>query len=312
MRRRDFLSNAAFAATALPFSTGLSRLFAADGNAKKILFFTRSQGFEHSPIKFDDNGECPAGKVLSRVGKELGFEVITTKDGTVFDDDLSQYAAFVFYTSGNLDQEGGDGQNPMTEQGVQNFLDAVRGGAGLLGFHSATDTWRTGTGYENDPYYATKEYIRVLGGEFITHGQQQEATVEIVDDSLPSLKARKPSCRMYDEWYANKNFAPDMHVLASLQTAGMENTGPNQCYDRPAFPCVWARKEQKGVALYCAFGHNDSFWSDGEADDLLSDLLKVAVGQVEVSMEPNLARSCPGANILQNSWFNGLENKSDG
>lgn len=311
MRRRVFLANAAFAAAALPFVPAVSRLFAAENSSKKILFFSRSQGFEHSPIKFDDQGECPAGKALSKLAKELGYEIVSTKDGKVFDGDLSQYAAFIFYTSGNLLSEGGDGQNPITADGFGNFLNAVRNGTGFLGFHSATDTCKNNTGFKVDPYYETTEYVRMIGGEFIVHGDQQEASVEIVDDVLPSLKARKPLWRVHEEWYANKNFAPEMHVLASLQTADMKKDGHNKCYDRPAFPCIWCRKEKKGTVLYCALGHKDEFWTNGEFDDLISDLVKCAVGQIAISTEPNLTRSCPGANMLQNSWVKGLVNSSD-
>ncbi len=311
MRRRDFLTASALAATALPFASTLSQLFAAENGAKKILLFSRSQGFEHSPIKFDENGDCLAAKKLGALAKELGYELVSTKDGSVFDGDLSQYAAFVFYTSGNLDQEGGDGQNPISAEGMKNFFKAVREGVGFLGFHSATDTFRLGTGYKVDPYYEQTEYVRLLGGEFIVHGEQQEATVEIHDESFPSLAVRKPSYRWHEEWYANKNFAPDMHVLASVQTADMKKEGHNKCYDRPAFPCIWARKEKEGVVLYCAFGHNDSFWNDGQSDDLLSDLLKAAVGQIQISTEPNLKRCCPQADMLQNSWIKGLVNTSD-
>ncbi len=311
MRRRDFLASAALTAAALPFASTLSKAFAAEGNAKKILLFSRSQGFEHSPIKFDENGNCVAGTKLAELAKKLGYELVSTKDGKVFDGDLSQYAAFIFYTSGDLDKEGGDGQNPISEEGVKNFMSAIRGGTGFLGFHSSTDTWRKNTGFKVDPYFETTEYIRMQGGEFIIHGEQQEATVEVVDDSLPSLKKRTPSWRHHDEWYANKNFAPEMHVLLSLQTADMKHTERNQCYDRPAFPCLWYREEKKGPVLYCAFGHNDVFWTDSANDDLLSDLIQVAVGEIKVSNEPNLTRSCPGANMLQNSWVKGLKNTSD-
>ena len=311
MRRRDFLTASALATTAFPFSSAISQLFANESNAKKILFFTRSQGFEHSPVKADENGECLAGNTLKRLAKEIGYEVEVTKDGKVFDGDLTQYAAFVFYTTGELDKEGGDGQNPMSEEGVKKYLEAIRSGVGFLGFHSATDTWRINTGMKVDPFYETTPYVRMIGGEFIVHGALQEATVEIHDDSLPSLKARKPSYRLHEEWYANKNFAPDMRVLASLQTADMNIEGGNKCYDRPAFPCIWTRKEKKGTVAYCAMGHKDEFWTNGEHDDLISDLLKVAVGLIEVSTEPNLTRVCPGANMLQNSWIKGLVNSSD-
>ncbi len=311
MRRRDFLTSTVLSAATTPFASTLSKLFAAENGGKKLLFFTRSQGFEHSPIKEDSEGNCIAGNVVKRLAKEIGYEVDVTKDGTVFDGDLSQYAAFIFYTSGNLDQEGGDGRKPMTQEGVQKFLESIQNGTGFLGFHSATDTWRSGTGMKVDAFFDTTPYVRMIGGEFIVHGDQQEATVEIHDDSLPSLVKRKPSYRLHEEWYANKNFAPDMRVLASLQTADMKTEGHNKCYDRPAFPCIWARKEKKGTALYCAMGHKDEWWQNGEHDDLISDLIKAALGMIEISTEPNLTRVCPGANMLQNSWIKGLVNTSD-
>ena len=307
MRRRDFLATTIAATT---FSLFPTMNFAQETTAKKILFYSRSQGFEHTPVKLDKNGDCVAGLALQRLGKELGYDVDCTKDGTIFDGDLDQYAAFIFYTSGDLDKEGGDGQKPMSKKGFENLQKAIRTGTGFLGFHSATDTWRHNTGYKNDAYYEMHEYIRLLGGEFISHGEQQEATIEIVDDTLPSLKKRT-NWRHFDEWYTNKNFAPDMHVLASLQTAGMKTNGHNGCYDRPAFPCIWTRNEKNGVVMYCALGHNDSFWSNGESDDLLIDLIKTVLGQIKVSETPNLTTSCPGANKLQNSWDKGLKNTSD-
>ena len=306
MRRREFLTYSAATAAALPFATALSQLLADDKAPKKILYFSRSQGFEHDPVKLGADGESVSDKALKRLGKELGVEVVCTKDGTVFDGDLSQYGAIIFYTSGDLDKDGGnDGGKAMTAQGVKNFYAAIRGGAGFLGFHSSTDTWRGNTGYKVDAFFDQPEYIRLQGGEFIIHGEQQEATVEVVDDVLPWSKGKK-SFRHHDEWYANKNFAPEMRVLMSLQTAGMKNKDHNKCYDRPAFPCVWARKEGAGTVLYCAFGHKNSFW-EGDFDALIGDLVRAALGEIKISTEPNLKTSCPGADMLQNEW-NGRSN----
>lgn len=310
MRRRDFLTASALTAATLPF-VSLSQLFAAEAGAKKILYYTRSQGFEHSPVKYDENGECVSAKTLQKLAKNLGYELVSTKDGSVFDDDLSQYAAFVFYTSGQLDQKGGDNATPISEQGLKNFFEAIRNGVGFLGFHSSTDTFNGHTGYKVDPFYERHEYIRMHGGEFIVHGEQQEATVEVFDTVLPSLANRDKEFRHFEEWYTQKNFAPDIHVIASMQTAGMKKEGHNKCYDRPAFPCIWSRREKKGRVLYCAFGHNDSFWSDGKFDDLITDLLKASVGQIEISDEPNLNLCCPNADMLQYDWIKGLVNTSD-
>ncbi|MDO5307954.1 MAG: ThuA domain-containing protein [Planctomycetia bacterium] len=311
MLRREFLATATFSLAALPLASSLSAVFGEETTSKKILYFTRSQGFEHDPVKLGKDGKSLSEKTLARLAKDRGYELVSTKDGDVFDGDLSGYSAFIFYTSGQLDQEGGDGHKPISAEGLQNLLSAIRGGTGFLGFHSSTDTWNRHTGYKVDPVYEQHEYILMHGGEFIVHGAQQEATVEVVDETLPSLKKREPSFRLHEEWYANKNFAPDMRVLASLQTAGMDNKDNNQCYDRPAFPCIWARREKKGPVAYCAMGHKMEFWSNGEFDDLIGDLIDVATGAIVVPTTPNLKQCCPGADMLQNSWRTGLVNTSD-
>ena len=133
MRRRDFLTASALTAATLPF-VSLSQLFAAEGGAKKILYYTRSQGFEHSPVKYDENGECVSAKTLQKLAKNLGYELVSTKDGSVFDDDLSQYAAFVFYTSGQLGIDPATGKLPegveaQARQALEN-LKAVLTAAG--------------------------------------------------------------------------------------------------------------------------------------------------------------------------------------
>src|SRR5262245_42740942 len=71
-------------------------LGAAD-KPKKVLFFTKSSGFEHDVVKRKGSELGLAEKTLIEVGKKHGFEVTATKDGTVFDGDLMAYDAFFFY-----------------------------------------------------------------------------------------------------------------------------------------------------------------------------------------------------------------------
>src|SRR5262245_6230536 len=81
---------------------------------RKILFFTKSSGFEHDPVK--RNGAVPSlsEAILSAVSRKYGFEVVATKDGRVFDGDLAQYDAFFFFTSGDLIEAGIDRMPPMS------------------------------------------------------------------------------------------------------------------------------------------------------------------------------------------------------
>lgn len=53
-------------------------------------------------------------------------------------------------------------------------------------------------------------YIAMLGGEFISHGHQQEARVKVVDSKLPGVQGAKAGFKIKAEWYSLKNFATDI------------------------------------------------------------------------------------------------------
>ncbi len=77
---------------------------AADDNNKnrllKVLFFSKSSGFEHDVVKRTGEGHSLSEATLTELGRTHGFDIIATKDGRVFDSDLSQYDAFFFFTTG--------------------------------------------------------------------------------------------------------------------------------------------------------------------------------------------------------------------
>src|SRR5579859_3793499 len=119
------------------FSTPTS---AADsGTAKRILFFSKSSGYEHSSIKRGPNGEpSPAEKVLEELGKKNHFEFTFSKDGTIFTpENLQKFDAFFFYTTGDLTTAGNDKNPPMSKEGKAAFLEAIHNGKGFIGTHSA-------------------------------------------------------------------------------------------------------------------------------------------------------------------------------
>ena len=64
---------------------------------KKILFFTKSSGFEHSVISWKDGQPGYAEKVLLMLGEKNGWEFAFSKDGSKFSKDyLAQFDAVFF------------------------------------------------------------------------------------------------------------------------------------------------------------------------------------------------------------------------
>ena len=297
MKRRDFLKTTVLGSTALAVP-GL--IFGNESVPKgKILYFDLSTEWEHPPTVDEEDGTSFSAKFM----KKFGYEVHATKDGSLFDGDLSEYQAFVFYTCGDL-HKAPEGKTGVSEAGRKNLMAAIRSGTGFVGIHSATDTWKTpGELYENQPIEQRTDYTNMIGGNFISHGEIQEATIRVVEPvELPSLKALgEMTFRHTDEWYTMKNFNADMHVLLVQETEGMKTDGRNACYNRPAFPMTWVRMEGQGRVAYTALGHDNERWETPLFQPVLSDLLDFVTGRIDLDLTPNIDKVCPQANVLQNN-----------
>ncbi len=216
MRRREFLA-ATSAAALSTFPLGWAQAQAAE--KQKILYFTRSVGFEHSPVGRKGTDLSFSEKLLKDLGAKHDVEVVCTKDGTVFDGDLEQFDCFAFYTCGDLTKaESKDGAPPMTASGKKRLLDAVAAGKGFVGFHSASDTFHS-AGQARENQTELDPYIAMLGGEFIVHGRQQKATMKVASPEFPGMDGVK-DFELLEEWYALKNFAKDLHVILVQETEG--------------------------------------------------------------------------------------------
>lgn len=291
--RRDLLKASAALAAASPFF--MQATSSAGPLARpKILFFTKSAGFEHSVVKREGDSPAYAERVLKEFAGEAGFDIEATKDGTVFDSNLDQYAAFFFYTTEDLTQAGNDKSPPMSKAGKQNLLDAVAAGKGFLGSHCASDTFHS-PGDRRKLQEIPDPYIAMLGGEFVSHGPQQEAIMRVVDSQFPGI-GKQAEFKLNEEWYSLKNFAADLHVLLVQETAGMKG----QDYVRPPYPATWARKHDKGRVFYTSMGHREDVWSNPLFQAIVIGGMRWATGQVDADVTPNLQAVTPHAIELPN------------
>ncbi|HEV3255996.1 MAG TPA: ThuA domain-containing protein [Gemmataceae bacterium] len=294
MNRREMLLQTGAAA----LTAGLSRFplgWAAGDDAPKrhILMYTRSQGFEHPVVKRENGKLSLAERIATKLGHKHNFDVTCTKDGAVFND-LSKYDAFWFETTGDLTQSGGDNEPPMTKEGKKALLKAIAAGKGFVGCHSASDTFHSaGERNENQPHDKQDPYIRMLGGEFIIHGDQQKTWMRVVDHHFPGTKDLK-DFEMMEEWYALKNFAPDLRVIFVQETKGMKG----EPYQRPPYPATWARMHHKGRVFFTSMGHREDVWESPTFQQVVLGGLSWAVGNVEADLAPNIKTAAPHASAL--------------
>jgi type 1 glutamine amidotransferase len=268
----------------------------------KVLFITKSSGFQHSPIKRERPDELAfAEKLLVELGRSHGYEVTCTKDASLLNDPrfLDQFDVLAFYSSGDLTTVGKEDQAPaMTPQAKANMLRAIENGKGVIGFHSATDTFHSPV--ENKPVVRPADgggadpFISMIGGEFTGHGSQQYATMKVVSHAFPGLEGLK-DFGFVEEWYAHHFLAPDMHVILVQDTTTMKNEKGERerFYDRPPFPATWARMHGKGRVFYTSMGHREDVWTNPTFQKVAIAGLNWVAGRTQFVPTPNMEQVCP-------------------
>ncbi len=325
LHRRALLKASGFAAAGLALSPFLGRfaLAADDAPRKKILFFTKSAGFQHAPITRKATNPEELGlaeRILSDLGAAHGFDITCSKDGSLFTrpDEVARYDAFAFYTTGDLREpsdkytmkKDANGkatikdklihpEQGMGQEGKDSFLAAIKdAGKGFIGFHSATDTCHSKKHVKGEMLRDVDEsgkdafdpYIQMIGGEFIIHGKQQNATLRAIDPKFPGASAFDGQ-KFVEEWYSLKNFSPDLHVILAQDCSGMEGA----MYQRQLFPETWARMHGKGRVFYTSMGHRDDVWQKPEFANLVVNAMGWITGRIQADVTPNIKQATPAA-----------------
>jgi len=293
--RRQFLQTAAVAGTGLALPTN-----SLAAKKKSVLVFTKSSGFEHDVVKTPNGKPSILENAVKKLGAQHRFEVTATKDGRIFDSKgFREHSAVLFFTTGDLTTVGTDKNPAMSPEGKQALLDAIHSGLGFVGIHAASDTFHTPPDTEDhaNRYIAHGEqsdpYLRMLGGEFITHGSTprlQTTNIIISDPTFPGLEGVTSPVSFNEEWYSLKDFRPDLHVILTLDTKGMKG----EPYERAPYPMTWARMEGKGRVFFTAIGDRPENWSDKFFLNLLAGGIRWSVGDVEASVDQNLTQAAPG------------------
>jgi type 1 glutamine amidotransferase len=117
--------------------------------------------------------------------------------------------------------------------------------------------------------------------------------MRVVDPNFPGAKGLS-DFRLTEEWYSMKNFAPDLHVILTQDTAGMKGSD----YDRPNFPATWARAHGRGRVYYTSMGHREDVWANPLFQNMLLGAVSWVTGQVDADVTPNLQSATPQAVTL--------------
>lgn len=336
INRRDLIKAAGLTAAGLALSPFMQTRawaetgIAASGPRKRVLFFTKSQTFQHSVITRPEGSPEKlsfAEQLLTEWGNQNELEIVCSKDGSLFTpENIATFDAFAFCTTGDLTQDSdkyatkpGSKKKPVPDHekllhkepgmppgGKEAFLDAIKNGKGFIGFHCAADTFHS-KGHvrgkvdlirdvDAEGHDAFDPYIQMLGGEFIIHGKQQKAILKTIDPKFPGAEGFN-NASFVEEWYSLKNFQPDLHVILAQDCTGMD--GP--MYARGMYPETWARMHGNGRVFYTSMGHREDVWQKPEFKALVVGALNWTIGRIDVDIPANVKEATPDANVKKSA-----------
>lgn len=128
----------------------------------------------------------------------------------------------------------------LTSEQEQGLLKAVRGGAGIAGWHGGLcDAFRNNTGYQF-----------MTGGQFVEHpGGIQEYCVTITRPDDPIMAGLQDFNIRSEKYYMHID--PSNEVLATTTFGGEQYPWIDGC----VMPVVWKRRYGAGRVFYSSLGH---------------------------------------------------------
>ena len=218
----------------------------------KILVFSKTMGYKHRSIP-------KAIEAIQKLGLENGFEVDTTKNGELFNEEnLRQYSAIVFLSTT---------MNILDYKQEAAFERYIQAGGGFVGIHAAADT-----------EYDWGWYTKLVGAQFLSHPSgTPEADFIIKDKNFIANKHFTDSVwHRPDEIYNYKKINPKVHVVMTVDETTYK--GGKNGKDHPI---AWYHDYDGGRAFYTGAGHTDESYTEDLFLQHLVGGIKYAIGNNE-------------------------------
>jgi uncharacterized protein len=219
-----------------------------------VLVVTATAGFRHESIP---TAEFVLGRIAAEKDVELAF--LRTEDEVRWRLTPSGLdgvrAVFFVNTTGEL---------PVTA--AEAVVDWVRAGGTFVGVHSASDTW-----------HEVPAYLGMLGGEFVGHPPETNATVIVDDWAHPATRALPSSQVLFEEFYYLAGVdASGRRMLLSLRER------PEGAREAGYYPLAWEKPFGEGRVLYTALGHREDVWLSDWFGAHVAGIVDWAVAQPSV------------------------------
>jgi hypothetical protein len=260
--------------------------YAKPKKARKLLVFSRTNGFRHASIV--------TGKLaLTELGKKTGaFEAVVSDELSNFEKgNIGQFDAICFLSTTQnpfspfkeeIKKMSGKEKSEAREYEMQlkeSLMAYVKGGGGFIGIHAATDT-----------FYEWAEYGEMINGYFDGHpwgaGTQVSIAVEPGQEKHPLVAMfGGENLEFKEEIYQHK--APydssKVHMLLRLDPEKSQEVKGKKREDND-YGVAWARNWEDGKVFYCSIGHNhEMYWNPKILSHYLAGI-QWAMGDYEVDL----------------------------
>ena len=243
----------------------------------RFLAVSATAGFRHGSIE-------RAEVVLEELGRSTGLYHLDylrmpsgNKDDPAWQENLAAQFTKAFDPAVLADFDGvmfvsTTGELPVPD--LTGFLAWIKSGKAFVGFHAASDTFKS-----------SDAYTEMIGGHFAGHpwGAGGEHGFVVHEPDHPVTAMFSPLFRFRDEIYQyDSRYVPEnLRVLVSLDMAASQPQEPWYV------PVSWVRNYGQGRVFYTNFGHNDATWNDPAFQKHVTEGIAWAISRFDAPAEPN-------------------------
>jgi type 1 glutamine amidotransferase len=241
---------------------------------RKVLIYSKTNGYRHGSI-------ATGAKSLAMLGEATGaYTSVHSEDETMFEPEkLKQFDAVIMLnTTGECLRAKKGGSKEKEEALKKSLVNFVKSGKGLVGTHSATDT-----------YKRWKEYNDMMGGAFAGHPWHTEVPIKNLYPDHPLNKVfGGKGFTVRDEIYQFRDGtarASDRRILLSLDPEWKDIKRGNR--KDGTFPISWIAKYGEGRTFYCSLGHrNEIYYNPVVLQHYLAGI-QYALGDLKADATPS-------------------------
>lgn len=249
---------------------------------RKVLIFSKTNGFRHSSIEI-------GAYALALMGEKTGaYSSVHTEDESWFEPaKLAEFDAVIFLnTTGDVFRPREWPEDPAEREAARqreeelkaSLVEYVKGGGGLVGIHSATDT-----------YHGWREYLDMMGGRFAGHPWHERVRLRNLEPEHPvNLPFDGEDFDVTDEIYQFTEDTADRaerRMLLAL-SGEIEDLGKGRYGDDGFYPISWVRSYGEGRNFYCSLGHREEiFWNPVVMAHYLAGI-QYAMGDLDAVDDP--------------------------